>query len=91
MVCSYGDLLIVIVRHNLDISLTQDKEVGDGTTSVTVFAAELLKEAETMIGQRIHPQLIISGYRKALTVAKNSLEKAAHSSGFFKINSIKMI
>jgi T-complex protein 1 subunit beta len=63
-----------------DISLTQDKEVGDGTTSVTVFAAELLKEAESMIGQRIHPQIIISGYRKAMKVAKEALEKAAHAS-----------
>uniref|UniRef100_A0A915NXR8 T-complex protein 1 subunit beta n=1 Tax=Meloidogyne floridensis TaxID=298350 RepID=A0A915NXR8_9BILA len=64
----------------VDISLTQDKAVGDGTTSVTVFAAELLKEAETMIGQRIHPQTIISGYRKALNVAKDALKSAAYTS-----------
>lgn len=68
----------------LDISLTQDKAVGDGTTSVTVFAAELLKEAETMIGQRIHPQTIISGYRKALVVAKDALKNAAYTSKLFK-------
>ncbi|KAL7073826.1 hypothetical protein ACQ4LE_007663 [Meloidogyne hapla] len=64
----------------VDISLTQDKAVGDGTTSVTVFAAELLKEAESMIGQRIHPQTIISGYRKALVVAKDALKNAAYMS-----------
>ncbi|KAL3068086.1 hypothetical protein niasHT_038076 [Heterodera trifolii] len=65
----------------VDISLTQDKEVGDGTTSVTVFAAELLREAEVMIGQRIHPQVIVSGYRKAVRVAKDALENAAQASG----------
>jgi len=58
---------------------------------VTVFAAELLKEAETMIGQRIHPQVIISGYRKALTVAKEALEKAAHASGFVKQKYLKIL
>lgn len=65
----------------VDISLTQDKEVGDGTTSVTVLTSELLKEAENMISQRIHPQTIISGYRKALKVAQASLDNAAISSG----------
>lgn len=49
---------------------------------MTVLAAELLKEAEVMIGQRIHPQIIISGYRKALAVAKIALEKAAKTSRF---------
>ncbi|KAI1727669.1 TCP-1/cpn60 chaperonin family domain-containing protein [Ditylenchus destructor] len=65
----------------VDISLTQDKEVGDGTTSVTVLAAELLKEAETMIGTRIHPQIIVNGYRKALAVAQKALEDASQKSG----------
>jgi len=65
----------------VDISLTQDKEVGDGTTSVTVLAAELLKEADTMISQRIHPQTIVSGYRKALGVAQKALDKTAVNSG----------
>lgn len=62
--------------------MTQDKEVGDGTTSVTVLAAELLKEAETMIGTRIHPQIIVNGYRKALAVAQKALEDASQKSGF---------
>lgn len=60
----------------VDISKTQDDEVGDGTTSVTVLAAELLREAEKLIGMRIHPQTIIAGWRKAVNVAKEALEKA---------------
>lgn len=56
---------------------TQDEEVGDGTTSVTVFASELLKEAEKLIDLKIHPQTIISGWRKAVDVAKVELEKVS--------------
>lgn len=39
----------------IDISKTQDEEVGDGTTTVAVMAGELLKEAEKLVGMRIHP------------------------------------
>jgi hypothetical protein len=49
----------------VEISKVQDDEVGDGTTSVTVLAAELLREAEKLIIQKIHPQTAIAGYRKA--------------------------
>uniref|UniRef100_A0AAY4BS29 T-complex protein 1 subunit alpha n=1 Tax=Denticeps clupeoides TaxID=299321 RepID=A0AAY4BS29_9TELE len=43
----------------------QDKEVGDGTTSVVIVAAELLKSADELVKQKIHPTSIISGYRLA--------------------------
>ena len=39
----------------IDISRTQDEEVGDGTTTVAVLAGELLREAEKLINQKIHP------------------------------------
>ena len=42
----------------VEMSKVQDDEVGDGTTSVVVFASELLREAEKLIEQRIHPQTI---------------------------------
>lgn len=48
-----------------DISKTQDAEVGDGTTSVVVLAGELLREAEKLISQKIHPMTIIAGARAA--------------------------
>lgn len=44
-----------------DISRVQDDEVGDGTTSVVVLAGELLREAEKLVNQKIHPMTIISG------------------------------
>ncbi|MDK2413374.1 TCP-1/cpn60 chaperonin family protein, partial [Aphanizomenon sp. 202] len=49
----------------VDISKTQDDEVGDGTTSVVVLASELLREAEKLVAIKIHPQTIIAGYRRA--------------------------
>merc|ERR1719397_47504 len=61
----------------VDISKTQDLEVGDGTTSVAVLAGEFLREAEKLINMQIHPQTIIRGWRKAVVVARNALEAAA--------------
>jgi T-complex protein 1 subunit beta len=61
----------------VNISKVQDDEVGDGTTSVTVLAAELLREAEQLVSKKIHPQTIIEGYRLASHAALTALEKAA--------------
>lgn len=61
----------------VDISKVQDDEVGDGTTSVAVLAAELLKEAEHLVGMKIHPQTIVAGWRKATAVAREALEDMA--------------
>lgn len=44
-----------------DISKVQDDEVGDGTTSVVVLAGELLREAEQLVAQKVHPMTIIAG------------------------------
>ena len=61
----------------VDISKAQDDEVGDGTTSVVVFAGELLRQAEQLVNQKVHPMTIIQGFREACTVAKEALEAAA--------------
>jgi T-complex protein 1 subunit beta len=58
----------------VDISKTQDDEVGDGTTSVVVLAGELLREAEQLVNQKVHPMVIIAGYREAAEVARKRLE-----------------
>eukprot|EP00697_Spironema_sp_BW2_P013641 gnl/Spiro4/3817_TR1887_c0_g1_i1.p1 gnl/Spiro4/3817_TR1887_c0_g1~~gnl/Spiro4/3817_TR1887_c0_g1_i1.p1 ORF type:complete len:532 (+),score=143.67 gnl/Spiro4/3817_TR1887_c0_g1_i1:69-1664(+) len=60
----------------VDISKTQDDEVGDGTTSVCVLAGELLREAEKLVAQKIHPQIIVQGWRLALEAARNALTAA---------------
>jgi len=53
----------------VDLAQQQDKEVGDGTTSVVLIAAELLRRANDLMNNRIHPTTIISGYRLALREA----------------------
>ncbi|RDD38382.1 T-complex protein 1 subunit alpha [Trichoplax sp. H2] len=49
----------------VELADLQDQEVGDGTTSVVIVAAELLKNAEQLVKNKIHPTSIISGYRLA--------------------------
>ncbi|KAJ6169094.1 hypothetical protein N7497_001937 [Penicillium chrysogenum] len=61
----------------VNISKVQDDEVGDGTTSVTVLAAELLREAEQLVAKKIHPQTIIEGFRIASKAALTALEATA--------------
>jgi len=61
----------------VNISKVQDDEVGDGTTSVCVLAAELLREGERLVNQKIHPQTIIEGYRLASQAAADALDANA--------------
>ncbi|KAJ2496740.1 T-complex protein 1 subunit beta [Coemansia sp. RSA 1972] len=63
----------------VNISKVQDDEVGDGTTSVCVLAAEILRQAEKLLDQRMHPQTIIDGFRLAARSARSALEAAAVS------------
>uniref|UniRef100_A0A8C9H1R3 T-complex protein 1 subunit beta n=1 Tax=Piliocolobus tephrosceles TaxID=591936 RepID=A0A8C9H1R3_9PRIM len=65
----------------VDMSRVQDDEVGDGTTSVTVLAAELLREAESLIAKKIHPQTIIAGWREATKAAREALLSSAVDHG----------
>ncbi|GME85722.1 unnamed protein product [Ambrosiozyma monospora] len=65
----------------VNIAKVQDDEVGDGTTSVTVLSAELLREAEKLVDQKIHPQTIIEGYRIASKAALKQLDSLAVDNG----------
>ncbi len=49
----------------VEVAKTQDSEVGDGTTTSVILAGELLKRAEKLIEQKIHPTVITEGFRKA--------------------------
>ena len=53
----------------IEIAKTQDDMVGDGTTTVVVLASELLKKAEELLDQNIHPMILVAGYRKAVQKA----------------------
>ncbi|KAK2117893.1 T-complex protein 1 subunit beta [Saguinus oedipus] len=65
----------------VDMSRVQDNEVSDGTTSVTVLAAELLREAESLIAKKIHPQTIMEGWREATKAAREALLSSAVNGG----------
>ena len=53
-------------KSMIEISRTQDEEVGDGTTSVVVLAGEVLQMASQFVEDKMHPTQIIAGYRQAL-------------------------
>jgi len=61
----------------VEVAKAQDSEVGDGTTTVVVLAGELLKKAEELLAQNIHPTTIIDGYRKTMEYVLSELEKIA--------------
>src|SRR5437773_1554740 len=61
----------------VEVAKTQDEEAGDGTTTAVILAGELLKRAEDLIEQNIHPTVIAAGYRLASDKAHEVLEKVA--------------
>jgi len=62
-------------RLLVDLSRLQDAEVGDGTTSVVLIAAELLRRGNALVKKGIHPTTILSGYRAALKAAVAYIKK----------------
>ncbi len=62
----------------VEIAKTQDEEVGDGTTSAVILAGELLKRAEDLLEQEVHPTLIATGYRLAAEKAYEILDGIAN-------------
>ncbi|RLG07814.1 MAG: thermosome subunit, partial [Thaumarchaeota archaeon] len=61
----------------IEVAKAQDTSVGDGTTTVVVLTGELLKRAEDLIEQKIHPSTIITGYRRAVDIALQELQRIA--------------
>ena len=61
----------------VEIAKAQENEVGDGTTTAVMLAGELLKKAEEMLDQDVHPTVIAAGYRKAAEKAGKILDEMA--------------
>ncbi|EGW32000.1 uncharacterized protein SPAPADRAFT_61109 [Spathaspora passalidarum NRRL Y-27907] len=71
------DIVHPAAQMLVDISRSQDAEVGDGTTTVTVLAGELLKEAKTFIEDGVSSHLITRGFRKACELCMHKIEELA--------------
>ncbi len=71
-----------VAKIMVDIAKTQDKEVGDGTTTVVILAGELLKGAGDLVEQGIHPTTIINGYKMAAEKGREILNERARKVTF---------
>ncbi|GAA6001269.1 chaperonin-containing T-complex subunit CCT7 [Rhodotorula paludigena] len=71
------DVVHPAAKSLVDIARAQDAEVGDGTTSVTLLAAELMREARPFIEDGVSPHIIIKGYRKAAQLAIDRINELA--------------
>src|SRR3989344_4464803 len=94
LVSSLGDIIVtndgatildeIRIEHPaakmiVEVAKTQDNEVGDGTTTVAILTGELLKNAEKLLDDNIHPTVIIKGYRKASEKALEILNEIAEN------------
>lgn len=69
------DIVHPAAKTLVDISMAQDAEVGDGTTSVVVLAAEILKNVKQFVEDGLHPRTVIRGIRQSCALALESIEK----------------
>jgi chaperonin GroEL (HSP60 family) len=58
-----------------DVAATQDRTVGDGTTTAVLLTGELLTKAEKLLNEGLHPTTIIAGYHHAVDYARKQLEE----------------
>ncbi|KAH0934111.1 hypothetical protein HID58_011228 [Brassica napus] len=73
------DIVHPAAKILVDIAKSQDSEVGDGTTTVVLLAAEFLKEAKPFVEDGVHSQNLIRSYRTASTLAIEKVKELAVS------------
>lgn len=62
-------------RMIVEVARALDDEVGDGTTSAVIIVGELLKRSELLLDLKIHPSIIVKGFKKALLKAEQILKE----------------
>ncbi|CDZ97018.1 t-complex protein 1 epsilon subunit [Phaffia rhodozyma] len=75
-----------IAKLLVQVSKSQDDEIGDGTTGVVVLAGALLSASESLLDRGIHPIRIADGFEKACAVAVAELDRTADTIEFDKNN-----
>nr|CAD7586349.1 unnamed protein product [Timema genevievae] len=71
------DIVHPAAKTLVDIAKSQDAEVGDGTTSVVLFAGEFLKQVKPFIEEGVHPRIIIKAFRKATQLSIEMINSLA--------------
>lgn len=69
------DVVHPAAKTLVDISMSQDAEVGDGTTSVVLLAGEILKEVKVFVEDNLHSRTIIQGLRQACQLSLKTIEE----------------
>ncbi|CAE7049954.1 unnamed protein product [Rhizoctonia solani] len=80
-----------IAKLLVQLSKSQDDEIGDGTTGVVVLAGALLEQSEALIDRGIHPIRIADGFEKACAVAVDHLDKISDTVEFSKENTENLL
>lgn len=80
-----------VAKLLVDLSQSQDNEIGDGTTGVTVLAGALLEQAEKLLDKGLHPVRISEGFEQAAEVAIRHLESISDIVEFSKDNTSPLI
>jgi thermosome len=75
----------------VEVAKTQDNMVGDGTTTSVILAGELLRKAEDLLAQNIHPTVIVNGYRKAVDTAVEALANLAITVNLDDLETLKKV
>ncbi len=66
-----------VAKMIVEVAKAQDDEIGDGTTTAVIIAGELLKKAEALLDQDVHPTVIVAGYKQASARAQAVLQEMA--------------
>lgn len=80
-----------VAKLLVELSKSQDDEIGDGTTGVVVLAASLLEQAADLIDKGIHPIRIADGYDQACEIAVEHLDKISDEITFTKDNTTNLL
>ena len=80
-----------VAKLLVELSNSQDDEIGDGTTSVVVLASELLRQALTLLEKGVHPVKIADGFQRAVKIAISHLNTISDRIDFSVENLVPLI
>ncbi|MEE9595071.1 MAG: thermosome subunit beta [Candidatus Hydrothermarchaeales archaeon] len=75
----------------VEVAKVQEDEVGDGTTTAVIIAGELLKRAEDLLDQEVHPTVVAQGYRLAADYAKKVIRDISEEIKLTDIKTLKKV